>query len=91
MLNAASTEQEEHSMRPEGVYEITRRCPFVPYRIDTTNGKSHELRHPDQVLVVCSRLAIGVGDAYGIHDHAEHVALMHVVRIEEMQGETARK
>ena len=72
-------------MRPEDLYEFTRKRPFAPYRIHVTDGRTYEIRHPDQVVVLRSRLIIGVGTENDVPDHSEHVALLHVVRIEELE------
>ena len=77
-------------MRPEDLREFTRRQPFEPYRIHLTGGKTYDVVHPDQVIVFRSRIIIGVGDENGIPEHAEHVALIHIVRIEELQSEVAQ-
>jgi hypothetical protein len=72
-------------MRAEDLHEFTRKRPFSPYRIHTTEGRSYDIRHPDQVIVLRSRVVIGVGGENGVPDHIEHVALLHVVRIEELE------
>lgn len=74
-------------MRAEDLREFTRRQPFEPYRIHLTGGKTYDIVHPDQVIVLRSRIIIGVGDNNGIPEHADHVALIHIVRIEELQSE----
>ncbi len=74
-------------MRPEDLHEFTRKRPFVPYRICVTDGTSYDIRHPDQVIVLRSRIVVGVGGGNGVPDRIEHVALIHVVRIEELQSE----
>jgi len=76
-------------MRPQDLHEFTRRRPFSPYRIHTTDGQTYEIRHPDQVIVLRSRVVIGVGGANGVPDRVEHVALLHVVRIEEAPSKTS--
>jgi hypothetical protein len=72
-------------MRAEDLHEFTRKRLFKPYRIHTTEGLAYEIRHPDQVIVLRSRVVIGVGGENGVPDHLEHVALLHVVRIEELE------
>ncbi len=72
-------------MRPDDIHEFTRRRPFLPYRIYTTDGHSYDIRHPDQLIVLRSRVIIGVGSENGVPDHAEHVALIHIVRLEELE------
>ncbi len=75
-------------MRPEELRELLNTRPFVPLRIHMTDGKAFDIRHPDNVLVLRSRIDIGVppDTANGILDRVEHCSLLHVVRVEEMQG-----
>lgn len=73
-------------MRAEDLLEFHRRRPFVPYRIYVTDGQTYEVRHPDQVIVLRSRIVIGLGGENGVPDHLEHIALVHVVRIEELES-----
>ena len=71
-------------MRPEDIRDLNRRQPFQPYRIHITGGKTYEINHPDQVLVLRSRLIIGVGGDDNIPDGSEHISLIHIVRIEDL-------
>ena len=73
-------------MRPEDILELVRKRPFGPFRIYLTDGRTFEIFHPDQVLVLRSRITLGVGadPTTGIPDHAEHVSLLHIMRIEEL-------
>jgi hypothetical protein len=75
-------------MRPEELRELLTTRPFVPLRIHLTDGKSFDIRHPDNVLVLRSRVDIGVptDSSTGILDRVEHCSLLHVVRVEELQG-----
>ncbi len=73
-------------MRPEDISEFTRKQPLEPYRIHITGGKFYDIRHSDQVIVLRSRLVIGVGGDDSIPEHVEHIALIHLVRIEELQS-----
>ncbi len=73
-------------MRAEDLLEFTRRRPFMPYRIHVTGGQNYEIRHPDLVIVLRSRIEVGVGGDGGVPDHVDHVALLHVVRIEELES-----
>ena len=74
-------------MRPEDLREFTRKQPFEPYRIHATGVQTYDIHHPDQVIVLRSRVVIGVGGENGVSDHVEHVALIHIVRVEELQSE----
>ncbi len=72
-------------MRAEDLLEFTRKRPFVPYRVCLTDGRTYDVGHPDQVIVLRSRAVIGVGGENGLPDRVEHVSLIHIVRIEELQ------
>lgn len=74
-------------MRPEDLRELNRRQPFEPYRIHITTGQTYDIEHPDQVIVQRSRLVIGTGGEAGISDQIAHMALIHIVQIEELQRE----
>ncbi len=73
-------------MRPRDLIELLRRRPFVAFRMHLSNGRMHEIRHPDMAIVLHSRVVIGAGGRNGIPDHLEHVALVHIVQIEEMSS-----
>jgi hypothetical protein len=71
-------------MRPDDVLELVRRQPFAPFRIHITGGKTYDVQHPDQIIVLRSRAVLAVGSEDGVGDRLEHVALVHVVRLEEL-------
>lgn len=74
-------------MRPEDLREFTRKNPFEPYRIHVTSGQVYDISHPDQVIVLRSRLVIGVGGENGVPDRVEDVALIHIMRITPLMAE----
>lgn len=73
-------------MRPEELRELLNAQPFVPLRIHMTDGKTFDLKHLDFVLVLRSRVDIGIGQnsENGILDRVEHCSLLHIVRVEEL-------
>lgn len=73
-------------MRPEDIRQFTRAQPFIPYRLHIAGGQTYDIRHPDQVIVLRSRLVIGVGGDNSIPERTEHIALIHIVRVEELQS-----
>jgi hypothetical protein len=77
-------------MRPDDLHVFTRKTPFQPFRIVTTDGRTYDIFHPDLVIVMRSRLVIGVGVENGEPEHLEHVALLHVVRVEEIPAEKSK-
>ena len=72
-------------MRPDDVLELVRRQPFAPFRIHATDGRTYDVRHPDQIMVLRSRAMLGVPQGEDeVPDRTEHLALGHIVRIEEL-------
>jgi hypothetical protein len=73
-------------MRPEELRELLNTQPFVPLRIHITDGKTFDINHPDFVLVLRSRVDIGMPQdpESGILDRVEHYSLLHIVRVEEL-------
>jgi hypothetical protein len=74
-------------MRAEDLYAFTRRQPFVPFRIHSTDSRSYEVWHPDQVIPMRSRVIVGVGGEGAPPDAVEHLSLIHVVRLEEIDAD----
>jgi hypothetical protein len=74
-------------MRPEELLQLIRKRPFVPLRLHMTDGTAYEIRHPEQVLVLRSRVDIGMSPdpATGVLERVDHCSLLHVVRVEELQ------
>ena len=71
-------------MSPDDLLDFVRRQPFAPFRVHITGGKSYDVRHPDQIIVLRSRAVLAVGGENGVGDRLEHVSLVHVVRVEEL-------
>jgi hypothetical protein len=73
-------------MHPEEFLQLLRRRPFVPLRIYMTDGRVHDIYHPNIVLVLRSRIDIGVKSDpnTGVLERIESCSLLHVVRIEEL-------
>ena len=70
-------------MRAEDILEFLRRRPFAPIRIHVTDGRTYDVRHPDQIIVLRSRIIIAASGESTIPEHVEHLAPIHVVRVEE--------
>lgn len=79
-------------MRPEDLLEITRKRPFEPFRIHISGGSEHEIHHPDMIIVQRSRIIVGVPGPDGPDgptEKAVHCALIHVTRVEPVNGQSA--
>lgn len=71
-------------MSPNDLLERLRTRPFIPFRIYATEGRTYEVRHPDQALVLRTRVILPMPSGNGVPERSEHLALVHVVRLEEM-------
>src|SRR5262249_43541964 len=62
------------AMRAEELTALLRVRPFVPLRIHMTDGQTHDIRHPDQVLVLRQRVDIGLQPDHntGVLERVEH-------------------
>ncbi len=76
-------------MRPDDLLELVRRQPFGPFRIHITGGKTYDVQHPDQIIVLRSRAVLAVGGEDGVGDRLEQIALVHVVQLEELAESTS--
>jgi hypothetical protein len=54
-------------------------------RVHVTGGKTYDVHHPDQIIVLRGRVDIGVGadPETGAAERVEHISLLHVIRVEE--------
>jgi hypothetical protein len=57
--------------------------------IYATDGRTYDVHHPDQVIVLRNRLVVGIGGGNGAAERLEHLPLLHVVRVEELSPETS--
>jgi len=75
-------------MRAEELVQLLRRRPFIPLRLHMTDGQTYEIRHPDNVIVLRSRVDIGVmpDPGTGVVERVEYCSLLHIVRVEEFQS-----
>lgn len=74
-------------MNAEELLQLLRRRPFVPLRLHMTDGQTYDIHHPDNVIVLRTRVDIGrtPDPGTGVVSHVEYCSLLHVVRIEELQ------
>jgi len=77
-------------MRPQDLFDMLRKRPFVPFRIYATDGRTYDVRHPDQALVLRSRVILPLPSSSGeVAERSEHLALVHVVRLEELAPDSS--
>lgn len=68
-------------MNAESIREFLRREPFEPFVIRMSNGESHQVRHPECLLVLKTKVILG----YPEEDRAVHLSLIHVNAVESLQ------
>lgn len=75
-------------MRSEDVRELVEARPFNPFRIHLSNGRKFDIRHPEFIWVLRSRVVIAVPDkkTRGLIDRLEHCSLLHIASIEELES-----
>lgn len=75
-------------MRSEDVRELVEARPFNPFRIHLSDGRKFEIRHPEFVWVLRSRLVIAMPDKKkrGLIDRLEHCSLLHITSLEELDS-----
>jgi hypothetical protein len=73
-------------MSAEDIRALVERAPFIPFRIHLSNGQCFDVLYPDFLWVFRNRLELAVPEepVKGIMDHAEHISLSHVARVEEL-------
>jgi hypothetical protein len=46
-------------MQPESLIELLEERPFVPLRLHLSDGRKHEIRHPEMAVVSDDIVAVG--------------------------------
>jgi len=69
------------TMNTGTVLEFVNQRPFEPFVVRLSNGEKYEVRHPENIMVLKTRLVIG----YPEDDRVVQVGLIHVNSIENLQ------
>lgn len=80
-------------MRPEDVREHVVKQPFEPFRIFMSDGAIFDVKHPDLCIIGRSALQVVIPDRKNpwMYDRLAHCALIHVTRIEPINGHARPK
>jgi hypothetical protein len=70
------------TMNADTIWEFVRRQPFEPFAIRLSNGETHEVRHPECLLVLKTKVILG----YPEDDGTVHLSLIHVNAVETLQS-----
>ena len=71
-------------MGMQDLIDILRVRPFVPFRIFASDGRTHDVRHPDQALVLSTVVVLPIISPAGVPERQESLSLIHVVRVEQL-------
>ena len=61
-------------MSHQDLLDLLRRSPFLPFRIYATDGRTYDVRHPDQALVLRTRVILPLAsNPDEVADRSEHL------------------
>jgi hypothetical protein len=68
-------------MNTETIRKWLNRRPFEPFLLSMANGEAFQVKHPENVIVLKTRLIVG----YPETDNVVHVSLLHVNSIRPLE------
>lgn len=69
-------------MSPDEFETVLKTQPFVPVRVHMSNGRTHEIRHPDDAIIGDEVVAIGV---YEKNSERPRIRLLSLININEVE------
>ena len=80
----------EFLMSPGEILADLRKQPFEPFKLHITDGTTHEIRHPDQCLVLTTAVIVGTPTAPDSpHERSMKIDCRHIVKLESLPPLTA--
>jgi hypothetical protein len=70
-------------MRREQLESAVHAQPFLPFRVILTNGREHEVRHPEMFVMMTGSAFIGYPDPLG--QGADRFAIVDLSHIAELE------
>ena len=71
-------------MKAEELIELLEERPFVPIRLHMSNGRTHDVRHPEMAIVGEEVVALGVQRDDSERPRIRLVSLSHVNEVEKI-------
>lgn len=68
-------------MNAEAIQAMLRTKPFVPFVVHLSDGEAHEVRHPENAMILKTNLLIGFPEK----DTFALCALSHVTEVQPLQ------
>jgi hypothetical protein len=72
-------------MKPEELIEFLAERPFVPLRLHMSNGRTHDIRHPEMAIVGEDVVALGVEREDCSLPRIRLVSISHINEAEQLQ------
>lgn len=73
-------------MKAEDLIELLEERPFVPLRLHMSNGRTHEVRHPEMAIVGEEVVALGVQREGSDYPRIRLVSLQHINEVEQISS-----
>jgi hypothetical protein len=71
-------------MKPEELIEILSERPFVPVRIFLSNGRTHDIRHPEMAIIGEEVMALGVARDDSPWPRIRFVSIPHITEVAQV-------
>jgi hypothetical protein len=69
-------------MSPDELHEAIKKQPFSPVRLHMSNGRTHDVRHPDDAIIGDEVLALGV---YEEGADWPRIRLLSIINVNEVE------
>lgn len=69
-------------MNTDAIQAMVRRQPFVPFEVHLSNGEVHEVRHPENAILMKSNLLV----VYPENDNFVICSLSHISNVQPAQS-----
>jgi hypothetical protein len=75
-------------MSPDELHQAIKKQPFTPVRLHMSNGRTHDVKHPDDAIIGDEVLALGVYD-----EGADwpRIRLLSIININEVEALASAK
>ncbi len=69
-------------MSPHELHDAIKKQPFTPVRLHMSNGRTHDVRHPDDAIIGDEVVALGV---YEQGTEFPRIRLLSIININEVE------
>jgi hypothetical protein len=78
-------------MKPESIIELLEERPFAPLRFHLSDGRKHEIRHPEMAIVSDDLVVVSSPRAEQgqLSEYVSYCATAHIVEVEPVKPQIA--